>query len=873
MSTKHFRFGRFADAPAAWTRASIGDLCREAEGRRTATARYPLAKTWSLLERLQRYWADPNGPRRQRLLAALPGELGFSREMVALGLERLHLILDPRVLATKVETELKGIPRTGGVRFDVDTQTAMYWRPLGVLLHVLAGNGFLGGVSSLLEGLLTGNVSVLKTSSDRTTFLFELLESLCELDTDGVVTGSIATVAYPSSSTEVIDELKQRVDGIVVWGGEAAVKAYRDGVPARTRVVVFGPKLSLGLVTAQGLAEKGVAATARALADELAIWDQTACTAPQICYVEGETNARALGQELAAALATAQTRLPCGEIERDAAVEIRKARGLAILDEAKGTGFLHEAAHGLDWTVFATRRLTPEPSPLHRTLRLAIYDDLTPVLAELAAMRGYLQTVGLTAGRVEAARVADQLAEAGALRMLDLGRMSWGLVDDPHDGAYDLPQLLYLVFNRLALPSAAHTWIDVVSPEERAAIVDERLQELGLAAGRHPHLATALGGRTLRGAADLATLPILTRAATAAFAKGPVTGGYVARSGGTTGAPRYSVYDGDDWEALVARSVDVLYAVGLKSGDRVANCLTAGDLYGSFVSFDHINVRAGATSFAFATTSTPAAFVEAWRAYRINVVEAMPSFIIPFLKEALLLEPNLSVETFIYGGMPLAATDERWLREALGVTRIGAVFGANDGGPIGYQCTALRGRLYHTLDDYNLVEIVDDAGSAVPAGTAGRILITSLRKFASPLLRYEIGDLGRIVPGACDCGRSSRRLELLGRIEDGVRHRGGTFSWTEVAEAVDELGVAQVQIELSNAGIRLNLEIDLKAPARPSDEELRARACRAMTAILAHGGCLGETPVTAALFDLGGIPRRPGSAKIAGIIDHRQEVS
>jgi phenylacetate-CoA ligase len=46
----------------------------------------------------------------------------------------------------------------------------------------------------------------------------------------------------------------------------------------------------------------------------------------------------------------------------------------------------------------------------------------------------------------------------------------------------------------------------------------------------------------------------------------------------------------------------------------------------------------------------------------------------------------------------------------------------------------------------NFIEIVDEDGAPVPAGTEGNILITCLTNYAMPLLRYYIGDRGALLP-------------------------------------------------------------------------------------------------------------------------------
>jgi phenylacetate-CoA ligase len=48
--------------------------------------------------------------------------------------------------------------------------------------------------------------------------------------------------------------------------------------------------------------------------------------------------------------------------------------------------------------------------------------------------------------------------------------------------------------------------------------------------------------------------------------------------------------------------------------------------------------------------------------------------------------------------------------------------------------------LYHVMAETLLVEVVDDAGRACREGEIGRVLVSDLSNFASPLIRYEIGD-------------------------------------------------------------------------------------------------------------------------------------
>ena len=102
--------------------------------------------------------------------------------------------------------------------------------------------------------------------------------------------------------------------------------------------------------------------------------------------------------------------------------------------------------------------------------------------------------------------------------------------------------------------------------------------------------------------------------------------------------------------------------------------------------------------------------------------------------------------------------------EALGVKRIASIIGANDGGQIGFQCDRLSGAYHHTVDDFNYLEVIDENGNPCPTGTPGRLVLTSLLKYAYPLIRYEVGDMARFVTsgqgGTCACGRSKAAASL-----------------------------------------------------------------------------------------------------------------
>ena len=75
-------------------------------------------------------------------------------------------------------------------------------------------------------------------------------------------------------------------------------------------------------------------------------------------------------------------------------------------------------------------------------------------------------------------------------------------------------------------------------------------------------------------------------------------------------------------------------------------------------------------------------------------------------------------------------------------------------------CECEEGGL-HIFSHQVVIEVVDECNRPLPAGTAGRMLITLLFNRSFPLIRYEIGDVGSLGGGSCLCGRPFPLMEKI----------------------------------------------------------------------------------------------------------------
>jgi len=83
------------------------------------------------------------------------------------------------------------------------------------------------------------------------------------------------------------------------------------------------------------------------------------------------------------------------------------------------------------------------------------------------------------------------------------------------------------------------------------------------------------------------------------------------------------------------------------------------------------------------------------------------------------------------------------------------------------ECVEARDGL-HLNEDHFLPEIVDpETGAPLPPGREGELVLTTLTREALPMIRYSTGDVTRLDPSPCRCGRTTVRMaRIKGRTDD-----------------------------------------------------------------------------------------------------------
>jgi phenylacetate-coenzyme A ligase PaaK-like adenylate-forming protein len=101
-------------------------------------------------------------------------------------------------------------------------------------------------------------------------------------------------------------------------------------------------------------------------------------------------------------------------------------------------------------------------------------------------------------------------------------------------------------------------------------------------------------------------------------------------------------------------------------------------------------------------------------------------------------------------------------------------YSSEEFGPVGFECQAAPGH-YHVATSNVIVEVVD-VSHELDGTKLGKVLVTHLHSYATPFIRYDLGDLA-CLREECPCGHSGPTLHnLRGRLSSVLKHRDGKIS-------------------------------------------------------------------------------------------------
>ena len=308
--------------------------------------------------------------------------------------------------------------------------------PLGVLLHIAAGNQYGLAFFSVIEGLLTGNINLVKLPSEDDGLSSFILMEL--IKTEPRLKEYIYLFDYTSKEKWAIGRLMKAADAVVVWGGDQAIKAARIMANPNTKIIEWGHKLSFAYISQSGIQANML----KGLADHIVKTNQLLCSSCQGIYLDTDSmyDIYSFCERFLPVLEQSQK-----EHSVEIPVEVQAQTGLLVYTESLKT-------HDRPCTVFRGGQnslLAYEDSSLEATIPYGnCWVKRLPrerILGVLRPYKNHLQTAGLLCPEEERPELSNLLWNAGLVRVTKGANMSEGYNGEAHDGEYTLRRYTRIV--------------------------------------------------------------------------------------------------------------------------------------------------------------------------------------------------------------------------------------------------------------------------------------------------------------------------------------------------------------------------------------------------------------------------------------------
>jgi hypothetical protein len=330
-------------------------------------------------------------------------------------------------LLKKVETEL-GKDYDQEQPLDEFNQKRRY--PLGILFHIAAGNVDALPAYSVIEGLLAGNINILKLPSGDRGVSVKLLSELIRLEPK--LKPYIYVFDVPSTETETLKIFADISDAIVVWGGDTAIKAARSMASVTTKIIEWGHKLSFAYATMNASDED-----LEGLAHHMAMTDQVLCSSAQGIFVD--TSSRAKLDKFAERFFEIFVRV--NKTHKPVPFGMKSKNALQLYYEELEA----KRSKKKIWKKDGISVITSDDSELELSMMFrSIWVKMLPkekIITNLKPHKNHLQTAGLLVAKDEQEVLKKLLVKAGITRITKGNDMSRILVGESHDGMY--PLMLY----------------------------------------------------------------------------------------------------------------------------------------------------------------------------------------------------------------------------------------------------------------------------------------------------------------------------------------------------------------------------------------------------------------------------------------------
>jgi phenylacetate-CoA ligase len=334
---------------------------------------------------------------------------------------------------------------------------------------------------------------------------------------------------------------------------------------------------------------------------------------------------------------------------------------------------------------------------------------------------------------------------------------------DPKNETLPRPELEKLQLERLK---------ELVTKSSRIPFYASRFKELGFQPG------------DLKSLSDLALLPFTEKDdlrnnypdGLSAVPKESITRFHA--SSGTTGKITVIGYTAKDvgiWAELMARS---LMASGVTASDVVNVAYGYGLFTGGLGA--HYGAELIGAAVLPCSSGSSQRQVRLMRDLKVTALCCTPTYALYLGEVAMDMgldfrdKQTLPLKTGVFGAEPWSDNMRQTIEDKLGINAMN-IYGLSEvmGPGVSIECLESKKGL-HIFEDHFLPEIINPvSGQVLEPGQEGELVLTTLTKEGTPLIRYRTRDITSFLKEPCPCGRSHRRMSrVMGRSDDMIIIRG-----------------------------------------------------------------------------------------------------
>ena len=307
-------------------------------------------------------------------------------------------------------------------------------QPRGLAVRWIAGNVDELGIFSIIQALISKNVSLIKAPSNYENLL-KILNLLKETNTQKLSGSDLAevfSVIYLDKDDEENQNLiSEEADVRIIWGGLDAVSKIIS-LPKKSfcEDIVFGPKYSYAILDEESLSDSNIPVK---LAFDISIFDQNACSSPHTIFIETKNKEliHSFAENLSLAMDKVNKLIPKQPISDSKSMEIHEIRSE---NEFSGTVF---SSKDTSWTIIVS-----DDNDLAKPCfsRVVFIKPISNAMSLIASNTKKIQTVGIMMNKEKRLELIDKLTLQGGDRSPSLGDMS--TYESPWDGMFVIDRMV-----------------------------------------------------------------------------------------------------------------------------------------------------------------------------------------------------------------------------------------------------------------------------------------------------------------------------------------------------------------------------------------------------------------------------------------------